>query len=109
MNKHDRRFDRAREARQEGSAMAKASTHATGNGYFAAAEAVRDFNMKLIEMAQNNMMATLNFAQQVAAAKSPPEAAALWSSCARQSFETWTDQSRELTALAQRVVQLPGR
>ena len=109
MNKHDRRFDRAREALQEGSAMGKESTHAMGNGYFAAAEAVREFNMKLIEIAQKNMMATLNFAQQVATAKSLPEAAALWSSCARQSFETWTDQSRELTALAERVVQLPGR
>jgi len=75
-----------------------------GNGYFAAAEALRDFNMKLIEMAQNNMMATLNFAQQVATAKGPPEAAALWSSCARRSFERWTDQSRELTALVQRVM-----
>jgi hypothetical protein len=110
MNKHDRRFaERTRQTLHEGSAAAEESTHAIGNGYFAAAEAVRDFNMKLIEMAQNNMMATLNFAQKVATAKSPPEAAALWSSCARESFERWTDQSTELAALAQRVAQVPGR
>jgi hypothetical protein len=109
MNKHDRRFDRAREALQEGSAMAKASTHATGNGYFAAAEAVREFNMKLIEIAQKKHDGNAQLCAASCDCESLPEAAALWSSCARQSFETWTDQSRELTALAQRVVQLPGR
>jgi hypothetical protein len=59
-----------------------------GGGYFAAAEAVRDFNMKLIEIAQANTMATLNFAQEIAIAKAPTEAAALWSSHARKNFET---------------------
>jgi hypothetical protein len=50
MNKHDRRFaERTREAFQEGSAAADESTRAMGNGYFAAAEALRDFNMKLID------------------------------------------------------------
>ena len=110
MNKHARRFaERTREALHEGSAAAEESSRAMGNGYFAAAEAVRDFNMKLVEVAQNNILATLNFAQKVATAKTPPEAAALWSSCARESFERWTNQSTELAALAQRVVQVPGR
>jgi len=88
----------------KGTAAAEEMTQAARQGYFAAAEAVRDFNMKLIEMTQANTMATVNFAQQVATAKGPPEAAALWSSFARESFESLTDQSRELTALAQRVM-----
>ena len=105
MNKHDRRFaERTREAVQEGSAAADESTRAMGNGYFAAAEALRDFNMKLIEMTQTNMMAAFNFSQRLATAKGPGEAAAVWSSCAHESFETFTDQSRELTALAQRIM-----
>ena len=104
MNKHDRRFDRAREALQDGGAAAEESTRAMGNGYFAAAQAIGVFNMKLIEMAQGNAMAAVNFAQQVATVKGPAEAANLWSSYARERFETLTDQSRELTALAQRVM-----
>ncbi len=109
MNHDARRFaDRstttAREAVQKGGAAAVESTRAIGNGYFAAAEAVRDFNMKLIEIAQVNTMAALNLAQEVTTAKSPTEAAALWSSHAQKNFETLTDQSKQLTALAQRVV-----
>jgi phasin len=108
MNQEPRRFaatttTTAREAMQKGAAAAEGSTRALG-GYFAAAEAVRDFNMKLIEIAQANTMATLNFAQEVATAKAPTEAAALWSSHARKNFETLTDQSKQLTALAQRIV-----
>ena len=104
MNKHDRRFDRAREALQDGSTAAEESTRAMGNSYFAAAQAIGVFNMKLIEMAQGNAMAAVNFAQQVATVKGPAEAANLWSSYARERFETLTDQSRELTALAQKVM-----
>lgn len=97
MNKHDRRF-------ADSTAAAEESTRAMGNGYLAVAEAVRDFNMKLIEMTQTNVMANFSFAQRVATAKGPSEAAAVWSSCAHERFETLTDQSRELTALAQRVM-----
>ena len=104
MNKHDRRFDRAREALQDGGAAAEESTRAMGNGYFAAAQAIGVFNMKLIEMAQGNAMAAVNFAQQVATVKGPAEVANLWSSYARERFETLADQSRELTALAQKVM-----
>ncbi len=109
MNQEPRRFaatatTTAREAVRKGTLAADESTRMLGESYFAVAEAVRDFNMKLIEITQANMMATLNFAQEVATAKSPPEAAALCSSHARKNFETLTDQSKQLTALAQRVV-----
>jgi len=89
---------------RNGTASAEEMTQAVGRGYFAAAKAVGDFNIKLIEMAQGNTMAALNFAQQVATAKGPAEAANLWSSYARERFETLTDQSRELTALAKGVM-----
>ena len=109
MNHDARRFaDRstttAREASQKGAATAVESTRAVGNGYFAAAEAIRDFNMKLVEIAQANTMAALSFSQEVATVKSPTEAAALWSSHAQKNFETLTDQSKQLTSLAQRIV-----
>jgi len=89
---------------QKGTTAAEESTRAMGNGYLASAEAVRDFNMKLIEVTQTNIMAALHFSQRLATAKGPGEAAAVWSSCAHERFETLTDQSRELTAIAQRVM-----
>jgi len=46
----------------------------------------------------------INFAQEVTTATSPAEAAMLWSSHVRKNFETLTDQSKQLTALGQRVV-----
>jgi phasin family protein len=97
MNKYDRRFNASTAAAEE-------TTRVTGNGYLAAGEAVRDLNMRLIEMTQSNMMAAFDFSQRLATAKGPGEAAAVWSSCAHESFETLTDQSRELTALVQRVM-----
>ena len=110
MNEHqarrfaDRTTTAVREAMQKGTAAAEESSRAMGNGYLAAGEAVRDFNMKLIEMTQTNMMAAFNFSQRLATAKGPSEAAAVWSSCSHESFETLTDQSRELTALVQRIM-----
>jgi hypothetical protein len=85
-------------------ASAEEMSHSVGQGYLAATEAVRDFNMKLIEMAQANTMATFNFAQQVATAKGPSEVASLWTSYARERFETLTGQTRKLTTLAQSVM-----
>jgi hypothetical protein len=105
MNEHQsRRFaERAAATAREGTSAAEETTQAVSQGYFAAAEAARDFNMKLVEIAQANAMATLNLAQAVATAK-PTEAAAVWSSHARKNFDTLTEQSKQLTALAQRVI-----
>jgi hypothetical protein len=93
-----------RDTTHKSTAAAEEMTQAARQGYFAASEAVRDFNAKLIEIAQANTMAAINFAQEVATAKSPTEAAMLWYSHARKSFETLTDQSKQLAALGQRVV-----
>jgi phasin len=106
---HARRFAEktpttARDTPNMSTAAAEEMTQAARRGYFAAAEAVSDFNAKLIEIAQANTMAAINFAQEVATAKSPAEAAILWSSHVRKNFESLTDQSKQLTALGQRVV-----
>jgi hypothetical protein len=94
----------ARDTMHKSAAAAEEMTQAARQGYFAAVDAVRDFNMKLIEMGQANSMATLRFVQEVGTAKGPTEAAAVWSSHACEHFQTLTEQSRELTALAQRVL-----
>ena len=64
MNEHQRRLaDRtantAGETIQNGNAALKQSARDLEQGYFAISEAIRDFNVSLIEMAHANTMATL--------------------------------------------------
>jgi hypothetical protein len=70
--------------------------------FSAVAEGFRDFNVRLMEM-ELNTVAALDFAREMSSAKRPADAAALWSSHAQKQFETLTEQSKELTALAQRI------
>jgi phasin len=88
---------------EKGIAAAEQSARGVEQGYSIAAENIRDFNLRLIEMAHANATATLEFAQQISTAKGPSEAIELWSSYARRQFETLTDQSKELTALGQKI------
>jgi hypothetical protein len=64
---------------------------------------MRDFNVRLIEMAFANTVAALDLAREIATVKGPSEATALWSSHAQKQFERLTEQSRELAALAQKI------
>ena len=108
MNEHDRRLaDRtaraARESIDRGKAAAEGAARSAEQSYLAAADGIRDFNARLIEMAHANTLAAVDFAREISTAKDPSAAAALWSSHLRQNLETLTDQSRELATLAQRI------
>jgi phasin len=99
----DKSAKMVREDLEKGIAAAERSARGVEQGYAAAAESIRDFNVRLIEMAHANATATLEFAQQISNAKGPSEAIELWSSQARKQFETLSEQSKELTALAQKI------
>jgi phasin len=99
----DKSAKMVREDLEEGIAAAEWSARGVEQGYAAAAESIRDFNVRLIEMAHANAAATLEFAQQISTAKGPSAAIELWSSQARKQFETLSEQSKELTALAQKI------
>ncbi len=108
MNEHDGRFaDRtartARESVEKGNAAAEGVARRAEQSYFAAADGIRDFNVRLIEMAHANTVAALDFAREISSAKDPSAAGTLWSSHLRQHLETLADQSRELATLAQRI------
>ena len=99
----DRTAKTAREAFEKGSAAAEDTARGAEQSYFAAAGGMRDFNLRLIEMVYANTIAALDLAREISTAKGPSEATALWSSHAQKQFERLTDQSKELTALAQRI------
>jgi phasin len=99
----DKTAKAARETFEKGSAAAEESARGAQQSFSAVAEGIRHFNVRLMEMAQLNTVAALDFAREMSTAKGPAEAAALWSSHTKRQFETLTEQSRELTALAQRI------
>jgi phasin family protein len=68
-----------------------------------AIEHVREFNLKMIDMAHANMEALFVFARQLAEAKAPSDIMELWTANARKQFETLTEQTKELTALGQKA------
>ena len=67
-------------------------------------ENIRDFNIKMIDMAHANMEALFGFARQLATAKAPSDIMELWTAHTRKQFERLTEQSKELTVLGQKVV-----
>ena len=69
----------------------------------ATVESIRDFNVKMIDMAQANAEAVFEFARQLATAKQPSDMIELWTAHAKKQFETLTEQTKELSALGQKI------
>lgn len=62
-----------------------------------------EYSAKWMEMMKANATATLDFAQELVAVKSPSEALELWTTHARKQFEAFTAFSKELAELSQKV------
>lgn len=74
------------------------------DSYSTAVRRTQDYNAKFIEFAQANTEAAFAFFQELSSVKSPTEFLELSTSRSRKQFETLTEQARELTSLAQKVV-----
>jgi len=73
------------------------------DSYSAAVMGAQDYNTKFIEFAHANTEAALAFAQKLSSVKSPSEFFELSTSHSRRQLETLTEQTKELTALAQKI------
>ena len=93
----------AKETLEKGKATAEQSARAVEQSYSVTVENIRDFNVKMIDMAHANMEALFGFARQLATAKAPSEIMELWTAHARKQYETLTEQTKELTALGQKM------
>jgi hypothetical protein len=93
----------AREAMEQGTAATERATREAEQSYSSATEGFRDFNAKLLDIAQSNTMASLNFLAELAHAKGPTEAFELWSRHFQSQLQRMTEQSQELAALGQRI------
>jgi phasin len=66
-------------------------------------ENIRALNVKIIDMARANAEAAFDLAFQIATAKAPSDIVELWSQHARKQFELLSEQTKELTALGQKM------
>jgi hypothetical protein len=64
---------------------------------------LRDYNEKVLEIAQFNVDATFEFLRRAAVAKSSSEFIVAATEHARRQYETSSQQAKELTALAQKL------
>ena len=86
--------------------LSSATTEATGlleDSYSTAIKGVQDYNGKLIEFVRANVSVNFDFTQKMSGVKSPSEFTELSTEYARKQFETLTEQTKELAALAQKV------
>lgn len=71
--------------------------------YSTASKGAADYGLKLIEAARANSNAAFDYATKLLGAKSVSEVVELSTAHARSSFDTMSAQTKELTALAQKV------
>jgi hypothetical protein len=93
----------AREALERGEQAGKQSARAAEQSYSAAADGMREMQIKLIDMAQANANAMFDFARQIARSSGPSDVVASWTAQGRKQFETLAAQANELTALSQKI------
>lgn len=103
MSQFDQSRKIANETLEKGKAAAEQSARSIEQSYSAAVDNMRDYHLKMIDMARANMEAFFEFSRQLATAKSPSEIMELWTTHARKQFEALSEQTRELTSLGQKM------
>jgi phasin len=93
----------AKEAFEKMSAATADAAALIKNSYSTVVKGARDYNDKVIEFAQTNTVAAFDFAQKLSGVKSPSDFIQLSTEHSREQFQTLTEQTKELAALAQKV------
>ena len=84
-------------------AATEEATDMIENSYSTASKGASDYGLALIDAARSNTNAAFDFYSQIMTAKSLSEVVELSTSHARKQFEAMTAQSKDLTALCQKV------
>jgi phasin len=92
-----------KEAYEKMKAATEEATDLIEETYTTAAKGTADYNLKVIEAARTNANAAFDYAKELLAAKSLSDIVEVSTDHARKQFETLTEQTKELTALAQKV------
>jgi phasin len=84
-------------------AATEEATDLIETSYACASKGYADYGLKMIEVARTNTNAAFDFATELMTVKSLSEAVELSTAHARKQFDALSAQSKELTALAQKV------
>jgi hypothetical protein len=93
----------ANETLQKGKAAVDQSVQAFEQTYSAMIEQMRDYNLKMIDIAQANTGGVFEFARQLSTAKSSSDLFELWTAHAQKQTAMLNEQIKELTALGKEV------
>ena len=99
----ERGVAQAKDTYEKMKAAAEEATDVLETTYSTASKGASDYGMKVIEAARVNTNAAFDYAGELLAAKTLSEVIELSSTHARKQFEALTKQSKELSALAQKV------
>ena len=103
MSEYDKSRKIGNETLEKGKAAAEQTARSVEQSYTATVENMRDYSLKMIDMAQANADAVFELARRLATAKAPSDITELWTAHAKKQFETLTEQTKELTALGQKI------
>jgi len=93
----------AKESYEKLKTAAEEATDVLETTYVNASRGTAEYGLRLIEAARANTSAAFDFAAGLMGAKSVSEMIELSTRHAREQFETLSEQTKELTALAQKV------
>jgi phasin len=96
-------FAQTKESFEKLSAGTTEATAVIQDCYSTAVKGVQGYNAKALEFAKTNTETAINFAQKLTAVKSPSEFMKLSTDHSHKQFETLTEQTKALAALAQQV------
>jgi phasin len=89
-------FEKINLATADAAALIKSS-------YSTVVKGAQDYNNKVIEFTHTNTVAAFDFVQKLSGVKSPSTFIELSTEHSREQFQTLTEQTKELAALAQKV------
>jgi len=99
----EKSVSKAKETYEKMKSAAEEATDVLEDTYASATKGASDYGLKMIELARENTNAAFDFASRLITVKSLSEAVELSTAHTRKQFEALTAQSKELTAIAQKV------
>ncbi|MBN9043328.1 MAG: phasin [Rhizobiales bacterium 62-47] len=95
--------EQAREQYAKFKDVAEGNNSAIEAAFVAISKGASEYSTKLLSFAQANTYAGFDFAHEIVAVRSLPQAVDIWGSHLRKQFETFTSQAQELAELSRKI------
>jgi len=95
---------KARDTVEKGKQAAEETLRGVEQSYSATFDNIRNFNVRLIDAAQENADAVCALARDIATVKTPSNLLTVWMNHGQKQFDMATKQANDLTVLGQKFV-----